>query len=80
MIRAELFRAVEMAHAAAHNATLSASYDKVVPERAEHFARLAEDALYAALDALAMSRLSVAAAAEWRAAETANPQAERAAA
>lgn len=70
MTRSELFRAVDLAHAAAHNATLAASYDKVIPERAEHYARLSEDALYAALDALAMARLSVATAADWRAAET----------
>lgn len=68
MNRAELFRAVDLAHAAAHNATLAASYDRVVPERAEHFARLSEEALYAALDALAMARLSVATEADWRAA------------
>ena len=67
MNRAKLFEAVDLAHAASHNATLAASYDKVVPERAEHFARLSEEALYAALDALAMARLSVAKDADWRA-------------
>lgn len=69
MNRSQLFRAVDLAHAAAHSATLSASYDKVRPERAEHFARLSEEALYAALDALAQARLSVATEADWRAAE-----------
>lgn len=42
-------------------------YDNIRPERAEEFARHAEDALYAALDALAMARLSVAAEADWKA-------------
>lgn len=55
MIRADLFRAVEFAHAAAHNATLAASYDKINPERAAYFARLSEEALYAALDALSQA-------------------------
>lgn len=68
MIRAKLFEAVDLAHAAAHNATLSASYDKVNAERSEYFARLSEEALYAALDALAMARLSTATPADWRAA------------
>lgn len=68
MIRADLFRAVEFAHAAAHNATLAASYDKINPAKAEEFARHAEAAAYAALDALAMARLSVATEADWRAA------------
>lgn len=66
MNRSDLFRAVDLARAAAHNATLAASYDKIRPERAEYFARLSEDALYAALDALAMARLSVATEADWR--------------
>jgi hypothetical protein len=68
MNRAELFRAVDMAHAAAYNATLAASYDRINRERSEHFARLSEEALYAALDALAMARLSVATKADWKAA------------
>jgi hypothetical protein len=67
MNRAKLFAAVEMAHAAAHNATLAASYDKVKPERAEEFAIHAEAAAYAVLDALAMARLSIATEADWRA-------------
>jgi hypothetical protein len=57
MNRAELFRAVDLAHCAAHNATLAASYGKIKPERAEYFARLSEDALNAALDALFEARL-----------------------
>lgn len=57
MNRSDLFRAVDLCHAAAHSATLSASYDKVSPERSEHFARLSEEALYAALDAIAQARM-----------------------
>lgn len=56
MQRAKLFEAVEYAHAAAHNATLAAAYDK--PERAEYFARLSEDAAYAVIEALFEARLS----------------------
>lgn len=58
MRRSELFRAVELAHCAAHNATLAASYDKIKPERAEYFARLSEDAAYAVIEALFEARLS----------------------
>lgn len=58
MNRASLFKAVELAHAAAHNATLAASYDKVRPERAEYFARLSEEAAYAVIEALFEARLS----------------------
>lgn len=59
MNRAKLFEAVDKAHAAAHNATLAASYDKIKPERAEYFARLSEEAAYAVIEALFEARLSV---------------------
>lgn len=58
MNRSVLFKAVELAHAAAHNTTCAASYDKVNPPKAEEFMRHAEDALNAALEALFDARLS----------------------
>lgn len=57
MNRAKLYQAVEFAHAAASNATLAASYDKIKPERAEYFARLSEEAAYALIEALFEARL-----------------------
>lgn len=58
MNRAKLMAAVEFAHAAAHNATVAASYDRINPERAEYFARLSEEAAYAVIEALFEARLS----------------------
>jgi hypothetical protein len=58
MNRAKIYQAVEFAHAAAHNATLAASYDKINRERAEYFARLSEEAAYAVIEALFEARLS----------------------
>lgn len=57
MNRPDLFRVVDLAHAVAHSATLSASYSGISKERAEHFARLAEEGLYEALEALFEARL-----------------------
>lgn len=58
MNRPDLLHAARMALAAADAVTIAASFDEIKPARAEHFARQAEDALYAALDDLAMARLS----------------------
>jgi len=52
MNRPSLFKAVEFAHAAAHNATLAASYDKINPTKAAQFRRLSEEAFYAGIEAL----------------------------
>lgn len=52
MNRPCLFKAVEFAHAAAHNATLAASYDKINPTKAAQFRRLSEEAFYAGIEAL----------------------------
>lgn len=52
MNRSDLFRAVEFAHAAAHNATLAASFDKIDPRKAAEYRRLSEDAFYAGIEAL----------------------------
>jgi hypothetical protein len=67
MNRAELLRAAELAETAATYAALTASHSNIKPEMAERYARVVEDTLYAALDALALSRLSVATEADWRA-------------
>ena len=77
MNRAELLRAAELAETAATYAALTASHSNIKPEMAERYARVVEDTLYAALDALALSRLSVATEADWRAFET--PSMEQAA-
>lgn len=53
MNRAALFRAAELARSAMDAATIAASCDRVRPERAAEFARLADEALTAARDALA---------------------------
>ena len=58
MNRAKLFHAVDLAHAAAHNATLAASYDKIDRAKAERFARLSEEAAYAVIEALFEARLT----------------------
>lgn len=58
MNRPDLLRAASLAQSAMDAATIAVSFDRVRPERAEHFAKLAEDALYAALDALAQARMS----------------------
>lgn len=52
MNRSDLIRATDLAHAAAHNITLGASYDRIRPDRADHFIGLAREALTAALAAL----------------------------
>ena len=70
MNRAELLRAADLAETAATYAALTASHSNIKPEMAERYARVVEDTLYAALDALAMSRLSVATEADWKASET----------
>lgn len=58
MNRALLFAAVDKAHAAAHNATLAASYDKINPTKAAQYRRLSEEAFYAGIEALFEARLS----------------------
>lgn len=57
MNRDDLLLAARKALAAADAATIAASFDRIRPERADHFTRIAEEALYAALDALAMAQL-----------------------
>lgn len=78
MNRAQLLRAAELAETAATYAALTASHSNIKPEMAERYARVVEDTLYAALDALALSRLSVATEADWRASETQSEQKEAA--
>lgn len=58
MNRSKLFYAVDLAHAAAHNATLAASYDKINPTKAERYRRLSEEAFYAGIEALFEADLS----------------------
>ena len=70
MNRAQLMKAAELAETAATYAALTASHSNIKPEMAERYARVVEDTLYAALDALAMARLSVAADADWQAFNT----------
>ena len=77
MNRAQLMKAAELAETAATYAALTASHANLKPEMAERYSRVVEDTLYAALDALALSRLSVATEADARAAET--PSMEQAA-
>lgn len=57
MNRPDLLRAAGLAQSAMDAATIAVSFDRVRPERAEHFAKLSEEALYAALDALAQARM-----------------------
>ncbi len=52
MNRPDLFRAVAYAHAAAHNATLAASFDKINPRKAAEYRLLSEDAFNAGIEAL----------------------------
>jgi len=70
MNRTLLMKAAELAETAATYAALTASHSNIKPEMAERYARVVEDTLYAALDALAMARLSVATEADWKASET----------
>jgi hypothetical protein len=70
MNRAQLLKAAELAETAATYAALTASHANLKPEMAERYSRVVEDTLYAALDALALARLSVATEADVRAAET----------
>ena len=58
MTRDHLNRAVELAHAAAHNTTLAGAYQDRDPAKARQYAREAEAALYEALDALSQSGLA----------------------
>lgn len=58
MNRSKCFSVVDYAHAAAHSATLAASYSGINKERSDHFGLLAEEALNAALEALFEARLS----------------------
>lgn len=58
MNRAELIRAGELATTAATYAGITASHANLKPEQAERYARVVEDTLYAALDALALARMS----------------------
>lgn len=57
MNRADLLRAADLARAAADAATIAASFDRIVPQKAEEYARRSEEALYAALDALSLAAL-----------------------
>lgn len=52
MDRAELLRTAELARAAADAATITASFDRINPAKADEYASRTEEALYAALDAL----------------------------
>ena len=78
MNRAQLMKAAELAETAATYAALTASHANLKPEMAERYSRVVEDTLYAALDALALSRLSVATEADVRAAEPQSKQKEAA--
>lgn len=53
MNRQLLLRTADLCRAAADAATITVSFSNIKPERADHFARQTEEALYAALDALA---------------------------
>lgn len=56
MNRAELLRTAELARAAADAATITASFDRINPAKADEYASRTKEALYAALDALAEAR------------------------
>lgn len=58
MSRDAIMHAVELAHAAAHNATLARAYHDHDLAKARHYAREADAALYMAIDALSQSRLA----------------------
>ena len=64
MNRSKLFVAVEFAHAAAFNATVAASYDKINPTKAAEYRRLSEDAFNAGIEALFEADLTFPAIAE----------------
>lgn len=64
MNRSSLFKAVEFAHAAAMNATLAASFDKIDPRKAAEYRRLSEDAFNAGIEALFEADLTFPAAIE----------------
>jgi hypothetical protein len=57
MIASHLSRARDLCHAAAHAVTLAGCYTRDRAE-AERHARAAEEALYAALDAIAQAQMS----------------------
>lgn len=56
MNRAELLRTAELARAAADAATITANFANIKPAKADEYASRTEEALYAALDALAEAR------------------------
>lgn len=78
MNRALLMKAADLAETAATYARITASHSNIKPEMAERYSRVVEDTLYAALDALAQARLSVATEADWRATVTQPEQKEAA--
>lgn len=53
MDRQALLRAAELADTAALYARITASHSNINPDKAERYARVVEDTLYQALDALA---------------------------
>lgn len=61
MNRALLIKAADLAETASTYATLTASHANLKPEQAERYARVVEDTLYQALDALAEARMGQAA-------------------
>lgn len=62
MNRAALIKAADLATTAATYAGITASHANLSPEKAERYARVVEETLYAALEALFEARLSYPAA------------------
>ncbi len=58
MNRLQLSKASRLSLAAADAATIAGSFSGIRPDRARHFIRQAEEALYAALDALAQAQMT----------------------
>lgn len=58
MNRLQLSEASRLSLAAADAATIAGSFSGIRPDRARHFIQQAEEALYAALDALAQAQMT----------------------